>query len=169
MTHPTPQETAMSVPANSANGFILMPGTSPDTSLGIRALAPCLKKRDVYWYVGTPYSKYADGIHMAAACAAAITGALLKAEVAAFSPIAHSHLVGMEAGLDALDHTIWMPLDEHFMANAHGLIVVMMEGWQESKGLALEVDAFRGTRKPVVYLDPYIGGALPRPGAPRAA
>ena len=58
--------------------------------------------------------------------------------------------------MDALDHTIWLPLDEHMMRAACGLIVAQMDGWQESYGLAVEIDHFRQARKPVIWLNPEI-------------
>ena len=78
---------------------------------------------DGFWYLATPYSKWAAGIDDAALMAARIAGSLARYRVAVFSPIAHSHAVAMASGIDPRDHTIWIPLDDPFMDAARGLIV----------------------------------------------
>jgi hypothetical protein len=37
---------------------------------------------------------------------------------------------------------------------AFGIIVVEMDGWEESEGIRDEIPAFRSTGRPVVHLDP---------------
>lgn len=106
---------------------------------------------DSFWYVGTPYSKYPGGIQLAFKVACRYTAEFLRRGVPVFSPIAHSHCVATEGGLDPLDHTIWLPADAPLMKAAGGLLVVTLPTWRESVGLRHEIDAFEAADKPVVY------------------
>lgn len=110
-----------------------------------------------YWYVGTPYSKYAGGIEAAFKAACEITGRLIVKGIPVFSPIAHSHPIAEHAGIDPMSHAIWLEADRPLMEAAHGMIVVMLPGFAESHGVAHEVEYFTKAGKPVYWLDP---GAL---------
>jgi hypothetical protein len=110
-------------------------------------------KTDLF-YVATPYSRYEGGIEQAYIDACKLTGKLLKEGWRCYSPIAHTHGIAIHANLDPLDHNIWLPFDEAIMGKADGLIVAMMEGWAESKGVAHEIEFFKKAGKPIVYLDP---------------
>lgn len=114
-----------------------------------------LKIESGFWYLGTPYSKYAGGTEEAFFRACEIAARLIACKIPVFSPIAHSHPIAELGGLDALDHGIWLPADRPFMEAAFGLIVGMMPGWKESVGLAHEIEFFREAGKPVIYLDPF--------------
>lgn len=113
-------------------------------------LLPCPS----YWYLATPYSHYRRGIDAAFTEACRIAGKFVIAGIPAFSPIAHSHSVARASDIDPLDHTLWLDADEPMMAAAHGLIVVCMDGWDDSMGIAIEINAFREMEKPIWFLDP---------------
>lgn len=103
-------------------------------------------------YLATPYSKYPAG-HPAACHDACIAAAKLILDgKAVYSPIAHTHPVATFGGLDPLDHALWMGLNEHFMRVCDELAVVKMAGWDESKGIAMEIEAFQKAGKPIRYL-----------------
>ena len=107
-----------------------------------------------YWYLATPYSKFAGGIEAAYVAACKQTALLLKAGVPVFSPIAHSHSVAVHGDVDPLDHSIWLPADQPFMDCAHGLIYCLLPGHEESYGMKHELDYFRDAEKPVVFMTP---------------
>lgn len=102
-----------------------------------------------FWYLATPYSKYPQGIEAAFQCACSAAARLIERGVNVYSPIAHTHPIAMNGGLDPLDHTIWMPLDEPMMRAAHGLFVLEMPGWDTSKGVAEEIAHFKAAGKPI--------------------
>lgn len=106
-----------------------------------------------FYYLATPYSKYPWGLEEAYRMACRQAALLAKVGVPVFSPIAHGHGLSMHGKVPALDHDLWMRLDEPFMAAAHGLIVVMAPTWEESRGLTVEVARFDGDGKPVIYMD----------------
>lgn len=109
-----------------------------------------------YWYVGSPYSKFAGGIDAAFEQISAVTAGLLRLGIGVFSPIAHSHPVAMHGALDPHDHSVWLPADRPLMDAACGLIVVAMPGWGESYGLSHEIDVFEAAGKTILYLPPEI-------------
>lgn len=105
-------------------------------------------------YLATPYSKYRGGISLAFRDAAALAGRLLIAGVKVYSPIAHTHPIAEAAGLDPLDHDLWLAADEPFMHAAQALVVAEMDGWQVSKGIAHEMERFQQLGKPFYFIDP---------------
>lgn len=116
-----------------------------------------------YWYLATPYSRYPRGIARAFDAACWQSGLLIRAGVAVFSPIAHTHPIAIHSGIDPLDHGIWMPLDAPMMDAARGLIVCMMTGWDASYGVGVEIEAFKRVRKPIIYMTPGVVPAEVRP------
>ena len=103
-------------------------------------------------YVATPYSKYKDGLDAAYEEACAVTGELLRFHIKAFSPIAHSHGIAEHAWIDPLDHQFWMRADKTYIEKADALIVVQLDGWDESVGVAMEIRDFREAGKPIEYI-----------------
>jgi hypothetical protein len=107
-----------------------------------------------YWYLGSPYSKYPDGLEAAFREICRIAGWCIENGVNVYSPIAHTHPIAIHSGMDPLSHEIWLPADRPLMDGAHGLIIVEMETWEISYGLKHEMDVFRKAGKPVVRLVP---------------
>jgi hypothetical protein len=105
-------------------------------------------------YLATPYSKYPEGLPAAHDAACVLAGRLIKSGVDVFCPIAHTHNIALLAGINPLDHAIWLRLDEAMMAACAILCVAEMRSWQRSYGIAKEIEWFTARSKPVVYLDP---------------
>lgn len=112
------------------------------TALGPEALA----------YVATPYSKYAGGIDAAAREAERNAGFLDRHGLKVFSPIAHSHALARGGGTDPLDAQYWLGRDKWFIDRADALVVVKMDGWDQSVGVAHEIQKFAG--RPIFMMDP---------------
>ena len=107
-----------------------------------------------FWYLATPYSKYAGGLEAAFIEAAKQTALLVKAGVRVYSPICHTHPAAIHGGIDPLDHGIWLPADKPFMDAACGLIVCMLDGWTTSYGISVEINEFARAHKVIVYMHP---------------
>jgi hypothetical protein len=116
--------------------------------------APNDLRRYSLCYLATPYSKYKAGLDKAFEDAAALAAVLLVEGVKVYSPIAHTHPLAKYSHLDPLDHEIWLPFDEAMMTAADALIVVHMDGWEESYGIAHEIKFFAEAGKPIYDLDP---------------
>lgn len=108
-----------------------------------------------YWYLATPYSKFEGGIEQAFRLAAIAAAHLIRLKVAVFSPIAHTHPVGVFGRIDPYDVDFWLKADGPLMRAACGLIVFTMPGWRESKGVTHEIEAFDREGKPIEYLRPH--------------
>lgn len=106
------------------------------------------------FYLATPYSKWADGIHNAYVEASKLAARLLKAGHKVYSPIAHTHPLAIYGNVDPYDHDIWLPFDEAMMDAAEGLLIAKMPGWDQSKGVAHEIKFFEDASKPVYFVDP---------------
>jgi hypothetical protein len=104
-------------------------------------------------YLGTPYTKYKDGIEAAFREASKLAARLLQAGIIVYSPIAHTHPIAIHGKLDAHDLSIWLPFDEAIMTRCDVLIVAHMDGWQDSKGIAYEIAFFEKANKPIFDLD----------------
>lgn len=114
---------------------------------------PRLVLKKGFWYVASPYAKWKNKDD-AAAHAAAITGRLLAQGVTAFSPIAHWHFIRQYAPtISTLSHEEWLETDKHFVDLAHGCLVAALPGWNESKGVAMEIEWFKQAGKPINLLN----------------
>jgi nucleoside 2-deoxyribosyltransferase len=104
-------------------------------------------------YLASPYSHPDVRVRerrFEVACRAA--AALLRAGVAVFSPIAHSHPIarfGLPTGWD-----YWSRLDREYLARCDVLAVLTLVGWRESTGVQAEIALARELGLPVVYVAP---------------
>ncbi len=108
----------------------------------------------MFWYLASPYSKYPLGLTAAHYHVCQEAGRLIKAGVSVYSPIAHSDPIAMASGIDPYDHDIWLPADKPIADAAGGLIVLKLEGWSQSFGIAQEIEWFAGEGKPIIYMTP---------------
>lgn len=112
-----------------------------------------------YWYLATPYSKWKLGMEDAYQMACREAALLFEAGLSVFSPIAHAHSVAKYGEID-LRHNFdggtvdWLAIDKPFMDAAHGIIVCMMDGWQESRGIKYEIQTFERAGKPIHWMAP---------------
>lgn len=106
-----------------------------------------------FYYMATPYSRYAGGIEEAYRLACLAAADCFREGLLVFSPIAHTHSIAKFGGLGT-GYDTWNKYDEAMMNAAAGLIVVQMDGWQESAGITAEIEWFEKSGKPVVFRDP---------------
>ena len=107
-----------------------------------------------FWYLGSPYSLYPDGIDAAFDAVVQARGLLIRAGIQCFSPIIHSHTVAKACGIDSLDHSIWLPAERPILDAATGLIVLKLAGWEASFGLTWERSLFAERGLPIVGMEP---------------
>jgi len=105
-------------------------------------------------YLATPFTLYKPGLERAAYEAKRIAAALLKSGVIVYSPIAYTFDLAETGGLDHLDLTIWLPLEERMCAACDVLIVGRMDGWAQSAGVNRESERFEIAGKPIYDLNP---------------
>lgn len=106
-------------------------------------------------YLASPYTKYPYGLDAAAQDVAKIAARLTKEGQRVYSPIIHTHYIAKFGGIDPLDHAFWMQVDETMMERCDGLVVVRLSGWEDSKGVRMEIEWFL-EKKGVApeYVDP---------------
>lgn len=105
-------------------------------------------------YLASPYSRYSGGTENAFREAAEATAALIGAGHKVFSPIVHSHIVAQAGNFDPLDCAMWLEQDAPFMEAAAGIVVLMLDGWQDSVGVKHEINRFAEMGKPIVLMVP---------------
>jgi nucleoside 2-deoxyribosyltransferase len=111
-------------------------------------------------YLASPYSHPDPSVRerrFRAACRAAV--ALLHAGRVVFSPIAHSHPLAQH-GLPG-SWQFWERYDRAFLERCEEVVVLMLDGWQESVGVQAEIRIARELGKPVRYLAPELAHVSP--------
>ena len=107
-----------------------------------------------YWYLASPYSKYKDGIEAAFTEICKQSGLLIKSGVPVYCPIAHTHPIAINSGMDPYDHEIWLKVDQPLIDSSYGMIVCMMDGWDQSYGINHEIEEFTKAKKTIIYMEP---------------
>lgn len=105
-------------------------------------------------YLATPYTKYPQGIDAAYRDACTLAARLIRIGVNLYSPIAHAHGIALHGGIDALNQRLWTEIDAIFLDKCEVLIVAHMEGWEQSSGIAHEIEVFERSGRPIFDLDP---------------
>lgn len=87
--------------------------------------------------------------------AAYATAQLMVQGMHIFSPIAHTHPVQRADEALSYGYTHWKLWDEEMMGFCESIIVLKIEGWEQSVGVLAEIKYMREAGKPVAYLDPH--------------
>lgn len=104
-------------------------------------------------YLASPYSHPDPAVReqrFRAACRAAV--ALLHAGQVVFSPITHSHPLAQH-GLPE-NWQFWERYDRAFLERCDEVVVLTLDGWEESVGVQAEILIARELGKPVRYVAP---------------
>jgi Domain of unknown function (DUF1937) len=107
-----------------------------------------------YWYAGTPYSLYPEGLEQAFDDACRAAGYLLRQGVSVYCPIAELHPIAKAMNYNPRDGHFWKDALKDKLEASCGLIVVRMKSWELSRGLEHEIKETRRMKKPVVFIDP---------------
>ena len=68
-----------------------------------------------------------------------------------YSPISHTHPIAIEGELP-LDWSYWQSVDEFYIGLCERVVVLELDGWQESKGVRAEIAMAEALGKPVSYM-----------------
>ena len=116
--------------------------------------------KDVLYYLASPYSHDCPAIRVArfhqANFAAAI---LMNFGILTISPISHSHPIHLDANghelpLDSASFWFWQDWNRVLFDRCDGLIVLTLEGWEDSSGVHMEQRWAREQKKPIWYVEP---------------
>ena len=104
-------------------------------------------------YLASPYSHPSAEVRRQryrAVCKAA--GELMQSGKMVFSPIAHSHGITLQGIDGGWNH--WRDFDTWFLRRCHHMIVLRLEGWQDSEGISHEIEHAEQLGISVEYMDP---------------
>lgn len=106
------------------------------------------------YYLASPYTKYPGGIQMAFEHVCKVAGWLTLQGIGVYSPIAHTHPISMESGIDPYAHDIWLPQDFKIMSRCDDLLIAKMKTWELSYGIGQEISFFMTNHgKKPLYLE----------------
>ncbi|MCH9614139.1 MAG: hypothetical protein SP1CHLAM54_11510 [Chlamydiia bacterium] len=77
---------------------------------------------------------------------------LIKAGTYVFSPLTHNGPLMLHLGLTGWE--VWGPYDLSMLKKCDSLIVIKMEGWEQSKGVSKEIEKAEEWGIPIEYIDP---------------
>lgn len=106
-------------------------------------------------YLASPYSHPDPDVRQQRFVEVCRVAARLMTEerVAVFSPVAHGHPVAEHGGLDAMAHAFWMSQCLPFIHAADEVVVLKLDGWQDSAGVASEIQQAYLLGIPVRYIE----------------
>lgn len=109
-------------------------------------------------YLASPYSHADPSVReqrYRAACQKAAQLILEDPAVSIFAPISHSHPISLEMPTGkATDHDLWMAQDLGILRRCDKLIVLMLDGWDHSRGVTEEIAVARACHIPVEFEKP---------------
>jgi hypothetical protein len=71
-----------------------------------------------------------------------------------FSPVTHSHAIQNSRWPLCINTTEWLQMDFAYLTHAHGMAVLMLDGWQNSIGVTREIEFCRKHHIPVMFIQP---------------
>lgn len=104
-------------------------------------------------YLASPYSHPDHAVEerrFAEVCK--IAGGLMASGLVVFCPIAHTHPIAVRCELPR-GWDYWKRFDREFIAASSKVIVAMMDGWRESRGVTAEIAIAAELGIPVEYLE----------------
>lgn len=109
-----------------------------------------------FYYISNPYNGSDEQREQRAQIAARVCGLLLKKGVHAWSPIVHNHALMKTFNQFTLEERRTKILDFDFslLKSAKGMIVLKIDGWEQSYGVQAEIELCHQLSIPIKYLDP---------------
>lgn len=105
-------------------------------------------------YLASPYSHPDPSVRIQRFLAACkFTAKLMLEGHLVFAPIPATHPMAELEDLPT-DWTFWERLDREMISHCYKVIVLKLDGWQESKGVAAEIKIAKDLGLPVEYSDP---------------
>ena len=108
-------------------------------------------------YLAAPYSHPDPDVRRARyESATAAAAALTRRGTIVFSPLTLTHpmdvLLAREG--ETLGSDYWVAFDEAFMELCSEIVVLRLDGWEQSKGVNSELEFFRTRGRRITFIDP---------------
>jgi hypothetical protein len=81
-----------------------------------------------------------------------VTAMLLRSGTTVYSPITHCHPLAQQYDMPR-DHSFWLNHDLAILARCDKLLVLRLEGWENSIGLRREIEFANEKNIPIEYID----------------
>lgn len=105
-------------------------------------------------YLGAPYSHKNPHIRtLRYQMTNEVAARLMQQGMTVFSPISHSHEVSKYLEPENDTHELWMRQDLPILERAAKLIVLRLNGWDKSRGLAEEIEHAKVHGIPIEMMD----------------
>jgi Domain of unknown function (DUF1937) len=108
-------------------------------------------------YLACPYTDPDPVIRQARfELATAVAADLIRAGHIVYSPITMTHPIDvlLAGASNTLGSEYWVAFDEAFMEMCSEMIIIRLDGWQQSNGIRREIAYFTGRKRPIRYMDP---------------
>lgn len=106
-------------------------------------------------YLATPYSHPDPKVRVQRYEAVTRHAAKMVAEgLVVFSPITMTHPIEVLGETDPAPTEYWIAFDEPFMDACAEAVVLMLPGWESSRGVAREIAHFTAQSKPILFVEP---------------
>jgi len=104
-------------------------------------------------YLASPYSSHCPEIRWERYFAAVeVSAGLMRQGMLIYCPIAHTHDMAVRHGLPT-DWAFWERHCRAFLASSERLIVLKLDGWEDSVGVAAEIRIAEEMGIPVSFLE----------------
>lgn len=104
-------------------------------------------------YLAVPYSHPEPAVREARFAAVnKVAADLMRQGLHVFSPISHTHPIAM-AGELPLGWDFWEAFDRAYLSHCHKIIVLKLEGWDQSKGVTAELKIAKELGLEIEYLE----------------
>ena len=108
-------------------------------------------------YLAGPYTDPDPNIREARARDATVASArMIERGYIVYSPLTMTHPIDIQMSADGQTQgsDFWVAFDEAFMAHCAAITVLTTMGWQQSRGVAREIEYFEQLGRPIVYAKP---------------
>lgn len=103
-------------------------------------------------YLASPYSHPDEAVMEARYDEAmSATAFLMNQGIVIFSPIVHCHQLKLRFNLPG-DHNFWLTYDESILRHCFAMWILCIDGWNESKGIASEIEFCKRNNIRISYI-----------------
>jgi len=105
-------------------------------------------------YVAVPFTHSEASVReqrFQAACR--VSALLMKHSIVVFSPLSHSVPIVRHGDLDEMDSEYWLTMDLPLLERADELLIVGLDGWEESRGVQEELHFALEHNTPITLIE----------------
>ena len=77
----------------------------------------------------------------------------MQANIVVFSPLSHSVPIVRHGNLDEMDSDFWLTMDIPLLHRSDELLVLGLDGWEQSKGVKRELFEAMSLKKPIIVIE----------------